>query len=294
MTPTPVTIHPTKRVSAGRNLLQTLFNMIYPPKCRLCGRLAANNPATLGALDFGKAQAPQSAVFYMPVVNMCRACLGTFKVLPTDNCPRCGCVIQGNICINCQMHPPRYVNRAMALLFYDDDTGPVIKRFKYGGDLYVGRFLSLCLLAGLAIFAQNDISYNIVLPVPLHPKKLKQRKFNQTARLLEHWREYDDNALPCLANVKHDGELLTRAKHTRTQAGLDATERALNVADAFTVLNQRDLSGLNILLADDIVTTGATTENCAKALKQNGAARVDVISIARTMPHLNPGHLMEI
>lgn len=275
------------------NLLKTAFNMVYPHKCRLCGRLAANDHPALNALNFGAA-VPQNALFNLPAVNICRHCLATLKVLPRNNCPRCGCVTAKNVCVNCQINPPQYVNRTMALLFYNDEIGNVIKRFKYNGDLYVGRFLSLCLLAGLAIFMQNDINYNMVLPVPLHPKKLKRRKFNQTERLLGHWHEYDYQSLPGMLNARHQKHCLTRLKETRSQAGLNSAERARNMANAFAVDPAYDLNGLNILLADDIVTTGATIENCAKALKARGAARVDVIAIARTMPHLNPGHLLEI
>lgn len=158
----------------------------------------------------------------------------------------------------------------------------------------MGRFLSLCLLTGLAINRQNDIKYDIIMPVLLHPQKQKSRKFNQNERLLQYWQGFGFNALEGLAHAVIDHKILARCKNTRAQAGLDMSARAENLADAFYVPDNRDLSRLSILVADDIVTTGATVENCAKALKARGAVRVDVVSIARTMPHLNPDHLLEI
>lgn len=276
-----------------RSLPQALFNMVYPPKCRLCGRLTAGKAPTLSALDFDGRPNSESALFDLPATNMCADCLATFKVLPPDVCTKCSCVMENGTCLNCQIHPQIYTDHAMALFFYDHNIGPVIKRFKYGGDPYVGRFLSLSLLAGLAICKQNNVTYDMILPVPLHPKKQKQRKFNQTIRLMEHWPNLQ-TLLPCLAKTKIDFALLRRTKHTRSQAGLNAADRQQNMTDAFEVIDNRDLTGLNILVTDDIITTGATTENCAKALKAQGAKRVDVLGIARTMPHLNPEHLLEI
>lgn len=276
------------------SLSSTLIDMVLPGKCRLCRRFTVNEPADLRALNFSVRPVPQTRFFQVAAHNICRHCAAKFRIISATACPRCGCEPEDGICINCQIHPPGYVERCMSLLLYNADIGPVIRRFKYGGDLYVNRFLSQCLLAGVALNVQSDVNYDLIVPVPLHPKKQRARRFNQNERLLHYWRNFSYGDIPCLRKAKLDHKLLVRHKHTRPQAGLDADARALNVADAFDVKDNRDLTGLNILVADDIVTTGATVENCAKALKALGAARVDVISIARTMPHLNPNHLMEI
>lgn len=276
------------------SLAHTVMNMVLPGKCRLCRRFTVNAPATLAALNFGARPVPQMALFKVLVHNLCRHCAGKFKTVSAAACPRCGCEPENGVCINCQKHPLYYVDRCMSLLCYDSDIGPVIKRFKYGGDLYVNRFLSQCLLAGLTLNAPKGVFYDFIAVVPLHPKKQRARKFNQNERLLQYWRRLGFKNIDCLCKSALEQKLLIRSKHTRPQAGLDAAARALNVSGAFEVKDRRVLNGLNILLVDDIVTTGATVENCAKALKTQGAARVDVISIARTMPHRNPDHLMEI
>lgn len=277
-----------------QSLALALRDMVYPPKCRLCGRFAVNRPANLSALNFGRRPRPNHALFSVTAPNICRHCLAKLQVLPLNSCQICGCVPVNGLCINCVNHPAVYITRCMALLDYNPAAGELIKRFKYGGDLYLGRVLSFSLLAAFIINAQNGISYDIITPVPLHPKKLKARKFNQNLRLLQYWPKLGVYQLNGLQNAVINPNLLARKKHTRPQAGLNVKARLANVADAFYVQGNASLNGLNILLVDDIVTTGATSENCAKALKQSGANRVDVISVARTMPHLNPGHLMEI
>lgn len=284
----------TQPLKVAQTLSRTVMDMLFPGKCHMCRRFTVNEPCDLSALACGARTLPQIPLFEIAAHNICRDCVAGFRVVPIDACPRCSCELEDGACVNCALHPPRFVDRCMSLLFYNSDISPVIRRFKYGGDLYVGRFLSLCLLAGLAVNTQSGVHYDIITPVPLHPKKQKARKFNQNERLLQYWRRFGFNDIAGLHETTLDFKLIRRHKHTRPQAGLDADARANNVANAFDVRDGLDLSGLNILVADDIVTTGATVENCAKALKAKGASRVDVVSIARTMPHRNPNHLMEI
>lgn len=272
---------------------KTLLNMVYPPQCGLCRRFVVNESPALNALTFPNTTAP-SPLLQITTPNLCRECLSAFMVLPHNVCPQCGCVPENGRCLHCLTHPLQHARRSVSLMYYNEHLGRVIKGFKYQGHLHYGVFLSLSLLAGLAIFAHSDIIYDMVVPVPLHPKKQKARRFNQNERLLKLWRPEWLRHIPQLAGTLIKTDLLERRKHTRSQAGLDMSARMDNVADAFAVKPAFKLMGKTVLLVDDIVTTGATTDNCALALKQGGALYVDIISAARTMPHLNPDHLLEI
>jgi ComF family protein len=113
----------------------------------------------------------------------------------------------------------------------------------------------------------------LLVPVPLHPRRLRERGFNQAlllARVLGRHRE-----LAVAARA------LVRTRHTRAQPGLAAEERRRNLRDAFTVTSPATVRGRNIVLVDDVLTTGATADACARSLLAAGAVRVDVYTLGR-------------
>ena len=133
--------------------------------------------------------------------------------------------------------------------------------------------------------------YDLVLPVPLHPRRLRQRGFNQSYLLAHAWRCRHESALrPALRT-----DILRRHRHTRPQVELPASERAANVAAAFSLCPQvgaapagtgesatdAPLAGKRVLLVDDLMTTGATLSACAATLRDAGAADVDAFVLAR-------------
>ena len=112
-----------------------------------------------------------------------------------------------------------------------------------------------------------------IIPVPLHPSRLREREFNQSAILALVIGER--LGIPVLTNI------LLRERHTMPQVELDMKERKKNVAGAFTVQNGEMVIDKDIILVDDVYTTGSTVNECAKALKENGAGMVSVVTIAR-------------
>ena len=170
-------------------------------------------------------------------------------------------------------HPPAY-RRARAVLRYDENAGALVHALKYGDRLDLapafGRWMAA---AGRELLLDAEA----LVPVPLHRRRLWARRFNQSAALAQ--------AIGALAArpVWHD--VLRRVKHTPQQVGLSREERARNVARAFGVPDpgKGEVRGRRLLLVDDVLTSGATVEACARALGRAGAASVDVLVFARVV-----------
>jgi ComF family protein len=148
----------------------------------------------------------------------------------------------------------------------------VIHRYKYYGALWFEPFLANLLIREAAPVLQAQ-EWDLIVPVPLHPLKRREREFNQAERLARRLSRAAD--IPC------DFRLLRRVVVTRTQTQLSRAERAANMAGAFRMRSGRVLDGQRIVLVDDVFTTGATTNACAKVLSDNGAGAVCVWTVAR-------------
>ena len=167
-------------------------------------------------------------------------------------------------------HPPAY-DRARAVAHYSGAMRTLIHQFKYA-DRHDARALFGRWLAevGRDLIAGVDV----VVPVPLNRWRLLSRRFNQAAILAQEMSRQTGLAVQL--------HLLQRSRSTGTQVGLTRDQRRRNLAGAFSVPRRRraSLEGRNVLLIDDVITTGATVEACARALKRAGAARVDVLALA--------------
>jgi ComF family protein len=163
--------------------------------------------------------------------------------------------------------PPVY-DRARAAARYSSTVRELIQSFKYGdrheGVPLFGRWMAT---AGAELLADADV----ILPVPLYRSRLWSRRFNQLAQSVGR-----------LTGVPVDCFLLARVKRTHAQVGLTAAQRRKNVAGAFRVTAAKGaLRAKRIVVVDDVITTGATAEACARVLRRVGAARVDILALAR-------------
>lgn len=202
---------------------------------------------------------------------LCADCRAALPALPAACCPRCALPTPfGETCGRCLAQPP-HVDAALAALPYAFPIDALIQSFKYGHRLAPGRYFGE-LLAQTAAALGGDI--DLIVPLPLHDARLRERGFNQAlelARPLARARRWPLDATSC-----------TRTRPTATQAALALADRQRNVRNAFHCA--RDLSGRRIVVVDDVMTSGASLDEFARTLKLHGAAHVSALVVARALP----------
>jgi len=158
---------------------------------------------------------------------------------------------------------------ARSLYVFEGGAREAVHYLKYRWRTMLGPVLGKALAA---LVSDMGFSPELVLPVPLHRRKIRQRGFNQSVVLARHMSR-------CLG-LKLDVSSLARSRHTASQVGLNTRERRRNVAGAFVVRRAQRVAGRAVLLVDDVLTTGATVDECSRVLKEAGA-EVAVVTIAR-------------
>ncbi len=210
--------------------------------------------------------------------TLCAACFRGLHRITAPMCPRCGVPFlhggqggPGGLCPGCLDHPPRY-DTARAALRYDAASQRLILPFKHADrPELAGPLAAHMARAGAALLARCDL----VAPVPLHWRRLFSRRYNQAALLAQRLARAAHR--PCIP------DLLARRRPTPPLGELGAAARAALVADAFAIRPRAisRLRGRRVLLVDDVMTSGATADACARALLEAGAAAVDVLAAAR-------------
>ncbi|HZR58200.1 MAG TPA: ComF family protein [Terriglobales bacterium] len=191
------------------------------------------------------------------------------------------------LCLLCRRTKPPY-SRAMAYGGYDGGLRELIHLLKYGGVQpaagVLGRMLAEVIGDFNQIFGQSEI---LVIPVPLHSSKLRQRGFNQSELIARHGLK-----LSACGRLRLNTKLLERTRITQSQIGLTRHQRRENLRGAFSVSQPNELSGREVLLVDDVFTTGTTVSECARVLRRAGASNIYVATVARTLKmHANSAKL---
>ncbi len=207
--------------------------------------------------------------------TLCADCWKDVHFITTPYCACCGAsfdlpVEEGTLCGGCLDKTPAY-DLARAAFLYDDTSKGLILRLKHADQLHPVPALAKWLVrAGDEFWAETDL----IIPVPLHRWRLLKRRYNQAALLAR--------SITKRMDVPVEYDLLQRIKPTQSQGHKNRKERYENLRGAFAVKAGADIKGKNILLVDDVLTTGATVETCAKVLKKAGAEKVFVVTLART------------
>lgn len=218
---------------------------------------------------------------------LCDDCMEAFRWIRENECPVCGRPVQSAFgvqgaaagvrrCRDCTERPKTFEKGFSCFVYGEREKKPVLD-LKYGGDTYLARKLAEIMADRLRTeIAERDgeIFFDIMLPVPIHESRLRERGFNQ-AELLARFLSKE-------IGVEHDAGTLVRTKATKKMHGLERSERALNIEGAFAVAsgNELKIQSKRILLIDDIFTTGSTAEEAARVLKEHGAKEVYVITAA--------------
>jgi ComF family protein len=210
---------------------------------------------------------------------VCAACWsrpGGIRFIQAPYCKRCGLPFEGDIqnefeCGNCRELELHFV-RARAAVAASGLVREIIHRYKYRSALWFEPFLGDLLIRQAADEVKRE-GWDLIVPVPLHPLKAREREFNQAERLARLL------AIATGLPVRHAA--LARREATRTQTRLSRKERAANVRHAFAIRDGARFEGERIVLIDDVLTTGATTSECARILRGNGAGEVCVWTVAR-------------
>jgi competence protein ComFC len=221
-----------------------VVDWIFPPTCSGCGKIGE---------------------------RWCSSCDLQLTPLYDQICQICGYPMQsGKICEKCKNDRPSYT-KLRSIYAYKAELRNALHRLKYNNDLGVGEIMGKKCAEYLS-FLNWDI--DLILPVPLGKKRRRERGYNQSALIAF--------PLALILNIPYNPKAIIRKKETVTQIEFKAEERKQNVKDAF-LANTSVVNGKNVLIIDDVITTGSTMDSCALELKIAGARNVYGLSVARTM-----------
>ncbi|PIU68608.1 MAG: ComF family protein [Armatimonadetes bacterium CG07_land_8_20_14_0_80_40_9] len=247
------------------SFLAGLIDLVFPPRCLVCGKKSEE--------------------------TFCPDCQEKIKKISPPFCVSCGkkaegVIVMPSLCGQCRVRPPCF-SSARAIGGYEGTLREAIHKFKYQGKkrlaIDLGKLMVEYLRKEKEDFPQTPIKehqfppyqeIDCLVPVPLHPSRLRERGFNQSELLAEVIRK--DLGIPLL------NDTLLRIKATQSQTKLSREERIKNVKGAFAIIDADSFSNKTILLIDDMFTTGETINECAKALKEAKVKKIAVLTLART------------
>jgi ComF family protein len=244
-------------------LIRSFLNLIFPTVCLACGEILPNYDEEL---------------YGLPV---CSPCKSRVNLLKGPCCSLCSTpfkspVAISHLCPRCEERRP-YFDRLLAPFLYEGILRDVVARFKYGRTGKEGKALGQVMGRFLKeSYLQREGA--LMVPIPLHPRREMERGFNQTSILAKGIRD-------CLPVTMAEG-VLVRTVDTKSQTGMGQREREANVRGAFEVRYKVRVKGKEVILVDDVATTGSTLNEASRVLKRAGAKRVICLVLARTRGEL--------
>lgn len=239
-----------------RNYIEAALQLVLPDRCRVCGRFTA--------------QSAHQA--------LCSKCLQNVHFISLPTCQSCGrslggVVLPGQHCAACLSRQPPWT-RCISLVRYGSPVSELLHRLKYQADTSVLPAVRTIVAEAVADTQLANLSPpELVVPVPLHPVRLKERGLNQSVLLAKAI--FPSSTLSC--------SVLYRQRATIPQTGLTGAQRRRNLRGAFVVDRKAALAGKTIYLVDDVFTTGTTVGECCRALKRSGATEIYVVTLARVV-----------
>ena len=232
------------------SLIKGVLNAIYPPRCLNCN-------AALG-------------LFNNEI--LCGICYGKIRLNRAPFCKRCGrsSAVEGDSCSHCATHKYNF-DRAYSACIYEGVIRECIHKFKYNSSLQA-RGLFYGLMSDFAQRYLDMINFDLIIPIPLHRVKLRQRTFNQSKILAKNIS--DRFGIPLLENN------LIKTRFGKPQIKLQYSQRFKEIKDSFKMLRPFKVKDKACLLIDDVFTTGATANECSRVLRGAGASKVIVFTLA--------------
>lgn len=226
-----------------------LINLFFPAKCIICESISVEE-------------------------NICTDCWSNLTFITKPYCYKCSNPFnfendEKALCGYCIMNEPKY-DQALSILKYDDYSKKLIHKFKYNDQLHILDYLSrLMLNLGHELIEKSDI----IVPVAMHKQKLLKRGFNQSALLAAK--------IAQKTKLQYIPDLLIKQHNKASQAGLERKERLKNIQGNFQLNKDFDIKGKRIILIDDVITTGATVNECCKMLRKGKPAKIYVLTLAK-------------
>lgn len=233
-----------------------------------------------------QASADRAGVASPLAAELCATCLHQIAEVESPLCSICGLPFAGrqgpdHVCEKC-IRAAGFFTRARSALVYNEPLMRVIHCFKYGGQIQLAKPLGEILRAAFERYWDPQ-GIDLMVPVPLHPRRMRKRGFNQAYLMMRGW------GLPVAPRPPQDygpllqRDLIIRIRDTQPQTTLDRKQRVKNIKNAFALTDCDTIRNRTILLVDDVYTTGATAGECARLLMDGGARQVDILTVARAV-----------
>lgn len=278
----------------GAYIGRALTDAIFPRKCRACGTYWPPGPPSLSAhthhdTDLRAGDPALCNTFHRVALPfLCSDCGASFEPVRSPLCERCGVMFKSpvgedHLCSDCLRQPGAF-RRARAAGVYSGALMELVHQLKYRSCFVLLDPLGQLLQEAFRLHWRPG-EIDMVLPIPLHARRWRQRGFNQAQMLVDAWIKAERRGRRDASRFPKARGIFVRSRPTAPQTGLGKPERHRNIRGAFKVVDRAAVKGRRILLVDDVYTTGATAAEAARELLENGAETVDVLTIARTMPH---------
>lgn len=236
------------------SILKDILNFLLPPRCINCGKIMTDEN------------------------GVCSECFNEITFISAPYCKCCGMPFErmsnankNMLCPDCLKKTKKYFRYSRAAIKYETISKKMILAFKFMDKTENAKVFAKWLkIAGTDIFSEGA---DVLIPVPLHYKRLVTRRYNQSAILAKE--------LSALISIPVDIKSLVKHKSTKPQVRFTSAGRRKNIKDAFSVKHPDNIKDKRVVLIDDVQTTGSTLNECAKVLLKSGAKSVDFLTIAR-------------
>ncbi len=271
-----------------KKFYKIFLDAVFPSRCIVCGIFfTCDNERH----SFGIEKTDLITLSFKNVMEgfLCSSCMQNYVEVKSPKCSVCGFMFRSregkdHICGTCIKKPAKF-EKARAYGLYDGALRKTIHCLKYYQKPYLAEPLGLLLFSEF-IRNWDPKKVHVIIPVPLHNGRMKKRGFNQSFQLVRKWPEWSNKMGFDYIIDNIDPDILRRKKRTKSQVGMGKEERVKNMRGVFEVAYPLKIEGKKVLLIDDVLTTGATVNECAGLLAKKGAQSVDVLTLAHTERHL--------